>query len=297
MMNSRTEDHHNTVRGFVHGEKLFNKLDQTGDGELERAFGSYLRLRENISGLDFSERNGLIEFTNHFNAYRDSVLDIFDSRENSGQEILRSTILEEMFQHLFAELVGRKFAEVPRNLHLGSARNSYVSLSFAPRSFESFFSNPGPYIHSKDQDFVLGCLIDVRISPSFSAENETVFNELVVPVVAIECKTYLEKNMLDSCASTATRIKRAMPYCLYIVATEYLKMRDSQPELTDIDEIFVLCRAANSDRLQRKQDGLAPHPIDPDLIESLYLLVEKHLNKIWWSPEDAVSRGTIINRP
>ena len=49
--------------------------------------------------------------------------------------------------------------------------------------------------------------------------------------------------MLDSCAATASRLKTAMPYCIYIVASEYMKMSDAAPELTDIDEVYILCRA------------------------------------------------------
>lgn len=42
---------------------------------------------------------------------------------------------------------------------------------------------------------------------------------------------------------------------IYIVAAEYLKMTDASPELTDIDEVYVLCRAKNSEREMRKRNG------------------------------------------
>ena len=37
--------------------------------------------------------------------------------------------------------------------------------------------------------------------------------------------------------------------------------------------------------------------IDSDLIIDLYNRVNRHLNAIWWNPEDAVENGKIINRP
>ena len=122
-------------------------------------------------------------------------------------------------------------------------------------------------------------------------------NEIVIPVVAIECKTYIERNMLDSCAGTATRLKKALSYCMYIVASEYMKLEDAQPELTNIDEVFVLCKATNSDRLSRKRRDAAPHIVHSDLVIDLYNMVSRHINAIWWQPEDALDTGKIINRP
>lgn len=129
----------------------------------------------------------------------------------------------------------------------------------------------------------------------FNQDEEPI--ETVIPAIAIECKTYLERNMLDSCAATAARLKRAMPYCTYIVATEYLKMDEAYPELTDINEVYVLCRAKNANRLRRKSNGEPPFDIDAKLIIDLYHRVMNHLNAIWWNPEDALANGKIINRP
>lgn len=103
--------------------------------------------------------------------------------------------------------------------------------------------------------------------------------------------------MLDSCAATASRLKTAMPYCIYIVASEYMKMSDAAPELTDIDEVYILCRAKNADRERRKRENLPPFDINANLIIDLYNRVSRHLNAIWWKPEDAVENGKIINRP
>ena len=66
---------------------------------------------------------------------------------------------------------------------------------------------------------------------------------------------------------------------------------------TDIDEVYILCRAKNSDRERRKQNAEPPFDIDAALIIDLYERVERHLNAIWWKPDDAVEMGKIINRP
>lgn len=54
-----------------------------------------------------------------------------------------------------------------------------------------------------------------------------------------------------------------MPYCVYMVAFEYMKMDEASPELTDIDEVYILCKAKNSERLSRSQQGLPHSEIRP----------------------------------
>ena len=139
----------------------------------------------------------------------------------------------------------------------------------------------------------MGATVDIKIS----ANGNDDVKSTVIPVVAIECKTYLERNMLDACAATAGRLKNAMPYCIYIVASEYMKMTDASPELTDIDEVYILCKAKNSERERRKRSGEPPLNIDAELVVDLFERVVRHLNSIWWKPEDAVTSGKIINRP
>lgn len=50
-------------------------------------------------------------------------------------------------------------------------------------------------------------------------------------------------------------------------------------------------------RERRKQNHEEPFDIDADLIIDLFERVERHLNAIWWKPEEAVLLGKIINRP
>lgn len=256
-----------------------------------RLMEEYFRYREKIAAVDFLTEDGSREYVSALNTYRTAAVPVFDSLNNNGQVALGYTIMEEFFYLLFQKKVESMNVE-HENLFIGKG-NSYVSLSFTPASFGKLFSNPKAYIHTKDQDFVLGANVEIMIKADGEQETTTT----VIPAVAIECKTYLERNMLDSCAATASRLKTAMPYCIYIVASEYMKMSDAAPELTDIDEVYILCRAKNADRERRKRENLPLFDIDADLIIDLYNRVSRHLNAIWWKPEDAVENGKIINRP
>jgi hypothetical protein len=278
-----------------HGGILFEKQKNPEEEHLRVALEHYLNFRHSIEGLEIKDTPSIIKLVQAINIYRENVLYLFEARPNSGQEGFRYTILEEFFYHLFKDLVSKKFEETKSSMVMGKA-NSYVSLSFSPQSFTGLYENPIPYIHTKDQDFVLGCAVNLKISPKGQSdlENQT---DIVIPVIAIECKTYIERNMLDSCAATASRLKSAMPYCLYIVASEYMKMDQAYPELTDIDEVFILCKASVGDRTLQKKKGLPPHKIDENLMVELFNMVERHLNKLWWDPKEALNRGRVIGRP
>ena len=292
--------------GFrAHGPALENKALETNDDQLKRVLSDYRQFIKAAEDITFDLNNpkeasdAVIQLTRALNIYRNSAVPILEARENSGQENLRSSILEEFFQLLLYPLTSEVREKHGSAVTLGKA-NSYVGLTFTPRSFQSLFTNPAPAVHTKDQDFVLGCTIQlassIKTNLDLSKESQDPLGvDVVVPVIAIECKTYIERNMLDSCAGTAKRLKAAMPYCLYLVAAEYMKMDDAYPELTDIDEVFILTKESNSSRLRQK--GSNPHPICEDLILDIFHLSAIHLKKIWWSPEDALKRGRVINRP
>lgn len=275
---------------FVHGELLKNK--SLSNNDLTPVYQFYLQFIDRISSFNIVDNEGIKNLVDEFNIYRGNVLSILESRKNSGQENLRSSMLEEFFCHLFSDLITSLLVKIPENIFVGKAK-SYVDLTFSPASFKDIFVNPNPYIHTKDQDFVLGVSLNLTINSL-----EGIFKDsIIVPVLAIECKTYIEKNMLDSCAGTARRLKSAMPYCMYIVAAEYMKMRDVQPELSDINEIYIFSKTTNAERLKYRKEGKEPHPIDIFLVIDLFNKVKGHLNSIWWSPQSALITGKIINRP
>lgn len=278
----------------IHGNVLSEytrRLTGMTKQQFDEIIAAYEAYRNGIDSVPGISNDEIRQIVGYLNAYRKIAIPVYDSLPNSGQTGLGSTIMEEFFYLLFKKRIDLLNLGHD-NIFIGKG-NSYVSLSFTPSSFRNVFQNPNANIHTKDQDFVLGANVEIQITADGNSQN----TPTVIPVVAIECKTYLERNMLDSCAATAGRLKTAMPYCVYIVASEYMKMSDASPELTDIDEVYVLCKAKNADRERRKQNHEEPFDIDADLIIDLFERVERHLNAIWWKPEEAVLLGKIINRP
>jgi hypothetical protein len=277
-----------------HGELLREKAKTN---EVLRApLEAYEAFEQEAGALLMTDDKAVNSLVAALNRYRDRVLNTFESARNVPQENLRSTILEEFFGWLFKDIFAALGREVPANYRAGRSTASYLNMTFAPRDFMSAFRHPNPCFGTKDQDFSLGPRITISV---FGDEpGEVLTREVLLPIIAIECKTYLAKNHLDMCASTASNLHVAMPYCMYLIATEYLKMDvEVTPEFTDIHEIFVLCKATNAQRSERQKAGLPPHPIHDDLVVDLFHMVLRHLTALWWAPGEAVQRGRVIGRP
>ena len=267
---------------FIHGSKLRNKA--ASDASLNVALTAYETWRSKCLAIKGRKDNDIEDLTRLLNEYKNFVEPIFDKRANSAQEVLQPSILEEFFEYLFA----------PISLELGidplrKPAAGYIGLFFNPKDLNSLLTSPEVTIRRKDHDFVIGADLEIAIgAPGLTAKKK----QIVVPAIAIECKRYLERNMLDECAGTAEKMKKATPYCLYLVVAEFLKMDDASPEISLIDEIYVLRKQRNSERLQT---DFKPNEIYVDLIIEIYHHCLEHLKRVWWDPQSGITQGKVFN--
>ncbi|RSM29567.1 hypothetical protein C5B78_08035 [Aeromonas salmonicida] len=271
---------------FVHGNKLVNKFHKakSDKDELGRIVEHYTRWKSLSLAVKSRDESSIIELVKYLNEYKDIVEPFFDSRKNSAQELLQSSIIEEFFEYLFCNIE----VEIGVDPYRQQAK-SFVDIVFNPMTIRSLTELPDYTIRTKDHDFVIGGEIFLKFSSMKITEER--IEKIIIPAVAIECKRYLERNMLDECSGTAEKVKRANPYCKYIVVSEFLKLDDSRPELSSIDEIFILRKQKNSERKTGKIN-----PIYADLIFELYTDVVNHLKKMWWSPDTALVYGKVFNK-
>lgn len=269
---------------YTHGARLRRKAES--NQTLQSALEHYERWQRDMLAVHGRTREDIESLTQLLNRYKNAVEPIFDSRSNSAQEGLQPSILEEFLGYLFSNVADEVGVDLLRR-----PASSFIGLIFNPRNVQSLVSGPEFTIRQKDHDFVLGACVTMSLTVEGSDTGRS--DRLVVPAVAIECKRYLERNMLDECAGTAERIKKATPYCRYIVVSEFLKLDHALPELSLIDEIYVLRKQKN---LERRSGGTL-NPIYPELIIHLYNDVIDHLKRVWWDPESGLTSGRVFNLP
>lgn len=224
----------------------------------------------------------------------------FDSRSN-----LHSTVLEEFLYYLFRDLV----ADFGDNALIGKS-HAFKDIFFAPPSYRGMMERAHARIERKDHDFVIGVTISANLDlkanrdetgdePLKLGESPVEYDTRVdgrsethlfdIAAVAIECKTYLDKTMLEGSSRAAEELKARNPNALYIVVMEWLKLTgDVNLKKYDVDQIYVFRKQKNTDREFRFADDYDKNPMDPEVVWHLYQTVRNHLLRDW---EGGVAQG------
>lgn len=117
-----------------------------------------------------------------------------------------------------------------------------------------------------------------------------------MPAIAIECKTYLDKTMLESCSTTGEQLKKNNPNALYIIVAERLKLGEAvNLKSCKIDQIYILRKEKNVDREDRFNAGYIANPIYEDVVWHLFSMVRNYLATDWGGKiADGLQRGYLI---
>jgi len=223
------------------------------------------------------------------NDYKDFIeaktyTEAFDSRSN-----LQSSVLEEFCFYLFHDLID----SIAENGLVGKA-SALKSISYRPTSYSEMVKKPCFTIEHKEHDFLIG----VNVGAKFQCEGETEVQEetLQIPAVAIECKTYLDKTMLEGSSTTASQLMEFNPNSMYIIIAEWLKLTDNiNLKKYKIDQIYILRKQKNTDRKDRLLPTYQKNPIYTDVVKHLFLSVREHLTKDWSvANSEGLKRGFLI---
>ncbi|MEO2082683.1 MAG: Bpu10I family restriction endonuclease [Desulfurobacteriaceae bacterium] len=278
-------------KGAGHSKNFLAKVDKILRGEtvkgwstpeeIKRFYEAYKRLynciQENWIGKEKNEEN-LREIVNCLNEYKNFIK---KHSRFSSQSKFDSSILEEFIFWLFYDEIRRYRTKYKTDKIDGGSIKAYCNIYFSPKSMEDFLNNPFLFQNTKDQDFAI--YRTVRLKADDSLEEE-----LKVPVVSIECKTYLDKTMLEGSIATAEKIKLGNPHArFYIVTEQYQVNSDVDIAYTKIDQIFVL-------RKQFKRRGDEEKPICYDVVWKLYKEVCDYLKSPWADVKTKIEKDGLV---
>jgi hypothetical protein len=208
----------------------------------------------------------------------------FDSRSN-----LHSSVLEEFMYYLFKDII----SEYSDNALIGKA-HAFKDIFFRADNYELMIKKVNAKIEIKDHDFTIGVRINATMNTS--GYNNTEKYTWDIPAIAIECKTYLDKTMLQDASTAAEELKHRNPNAMYIVVAEWLKLTDSvNLKKFKIDQIYVIRKQKNTDREFRYEEDYVKNPIYHDVIFHLFSFVRDFLTKDWETGIDyGLSKGYLI---
>ncbi len=273
-----------------HGSNVYKKLTDGGShlAIIEEVAQSYLEWRDAAEHLEYDAANPgdyVSQQTELYSEHRDLLdaerVDVFDSRG-----ALQPSALEEFCGFLFRPVLDRYEGDIAVGHH-----RVYQRLYFTAPNFASFSKMPTPQYPTGNLDFVIGKEITSQLSTELAATTKTIF----VPAVAVECKTYLDRPRFIESEILAANIKRGFPRCLYIVASEYLKLNLNEVDVlgSSIDRIYVWRRSQNVDRKIRRRDKIRLKPLHAPAVLDFFETVRAHLEDDWVAPEDWDSSGIL----
>ena len=221
---------------YVHEENIRNKITTNYNkrgAEIERFMHeSYLPMREKIFELRFakSETKNFITAANIFNNYYEEIESFSNKYGIKAQSKFASTFYEEISSYLFKDL-----PEIKNNIYGIYNKKIYAGLKID--------NNQKIGIIPKDVDFCIGKKVNISI-------DEQTPVELILPIVAVEVKTYLDATMFGEIKSSSKSIRSASPnskaYVLMgykCIADEHIVAARQDATLT---EMFVLRKDENS---------------------------------------------------
>lgn len=259
-------------KNYIHASNLLTKFEK-GEGLefLNQCIEKYKIFDEAFKGNDLKLKvkswNEYLNFVrnNNFNAQNKPIF--------TSQSKFEPTILEEVMFRFFAYLNKGKIA-------VGNAK-AYSNLYFSPANFNEFKTKDNVKINHKDQDFA------IYKNVIFTLENDEKVN-MSVPVVAFECKTYLDKTMLESSVATAEKIKAGNPSCRFCIVTEWYSVDKSVDiRASRIDQIYVLKKDANKSNYKTRE-------IEFSVVKRLLDDTKDYLNKDWSSVEKNIRECGVV---
>ncbi len=201
----------------------------------------------------------------------------FDSRSN-----LHSSVLEEFIFYLFKDLVH----EFSKSAVIGKA-HTFKDIFFNSSSYKEMVTKPNAKIEKKDHDFIIG--VNIQTSMNCEGNHEKEQHSWQIPAVAIECKTYLDKTMLEGSSTAAEQLKHRNPNAIYIVVAEWLKLTEQvNLKKFKVDQIYVLRKQKNTDREYRYDPTYKKNPVYADVVQHMFDTVRNHLTTDW---EGGISYG------
>jgi len=208
---------------FYHEKNIIGKINTNYKGKsielkkLLEKYNEYKKEQLSIKGLNkksIQQKIYLLEKHYKF------VEEFIEKNGITSQSKLRSTILEEFCGLLFKDL-----PQIDRlNLEFFN-KKIYAGIEID--------KDGKVKIKTKDVDFCVGKKIKAKF------EEETI--NIIIPLVAIECKTYLDNTMFSEAQFTAQRIKKGAPNVKVYVVSEENQVGLSQiPSQTPINQVFIL---------------------------------------------------------
>lgn len=271
---------------LVHAANIIKKYEGTKKNCIQQnaldliipQYYEYMRFNNTLRGWD---RTDILRRVDYVNQYYNFIHDRGFDNVFSAQGKFRPSILEEFIYLLFRDYINylrKKYNVSSDKIDCGQVK-AYTNLFFKARDFREFVVAPKIGINVKDQDFA----IYSEFGLSIRGDRE---ESIMVPVIAVEAKTFIDKTMLDSIIATAEKIKNGNPYTLFIAIAEHYDVgREVDPAYSRIDQIYILRKGRRRDEWR---------DIDANVVYRMFEDIKAHIERPWSDIENRLFNEGVI---
>lgn len=274
------------MSNFIHGDNIDHKIKNEKSEinkklleEIKLKYSGWKKANLEITGTKESDIEKKVGLLNQYKGFIDQPKYKKEKGNTNGftsQSQLHSSVLEEFMYYLFKDI-----KTISNKKLIWGRTTAYTSLYFAPPNIESFEETTNIIINVKNQDFSISK--EIILKSRVINNDKWQESKIYVPIISIECKTYLDKTMYEGSVSTSEKIKKGNPYCLFLIAAEtYEVSKEVDPKYSSIDQIYVL----------RKES--ANNPIYSEVVMDLFNYVERYLSRDWYNVKERIKTGKMI---
>jgi hypothetical protein len=263
-----------------HGSNLHTKLISGKENKvLLRIVDNYLVFLEGIEKIETTDLSVWInQALNFFESYY-SFLKEPENRKFSHQSDFLSSLLPELLYLSYKRIIGPNQG----GFEITTQKDITIDLSFLPYNDSSITFKP------KRVDLAIIKRIEIII------EGQNL--DFSIPIIALEVKTNLDKNMISGVEYSVERLKRTFPLCKFYLVSELADFAYAKQNYagTAIDEIIILRKQKRS---EVRRNPAKINAIDYQLFESHLNDISSFLNSIETTPTDLKARlatGRLIN--
>jgi len=225
---------------YVHANNLLGKCEDRDNNpyrhiknEIKEFYENYyIPMKEKIIALNFQKDNyeNFKKATAIFNTYYEKLKSFSKLHNIKSQSKFESTFLEEISSYLFKdipEITSNKLGFFNKGIYAGMKIDANHNID----------------IIKKDVDFCIGKKVDISINSGTPVP-------LILPVIAVEVKTYLDATMFGEVKSSSKSIKNASPNSKAYVLMGYKSLAHEHiiaaRQDSVLNEMFVLRKNESS---------------------------------------------------
>lgn len=224
---------------YVHENNLINKIKSNYKNkgiEIKKFYDNvYLKYREKLENLNYISKKIEVfeEAAKLMDEYLTEVEKFSFEMKITSQSKFRSTFIEEISAYLFKELPlikNNMFGIYNKKIYAGMKINNKMHID----------------IIDKDVDFCIGKKITLKIDTA-----QTI--EVIIPIVCVEVKTYLDATMFGEVQYSSRQIKNSSPNVKTYVLMEYNDVSSEKIIAArydnNLNEMFVLRNGSRKDSI------------------------------------------------